>query len=118
MIIAWKAWFVTVPMQEAPLSYTSDDCDWAELPNDGCLGVVLFEDSKKPDGYRNRTILSTYDYYFKSGNVYGSDNDVRERNVQQEIKDRYVDPVIIRGIWTDEETMHEVQQQMRNAEWQ
>lgn len=116
MVIGWKAWFVDVPAQRSLHVYSSDNCRWEDLPGDGCLGFIFFEEKRKPDGNRMRAIRTGYDYYFRSGEIYGVDVEVRERNVPEEIAARYTEPVIIRGIWTTDTCMAQVDQEMREAE--
>jgi hypothetical protein len=115
-IIGWKAWFVTVPQGKDILCFHSEEIAYKDLPRDGCLGFVVFEDKRKPDGYRKREFQTGSDYYFKAGDIYGRDIDSRERDTPTDIAKRYTDPIIIRGIWTDDETMATVQEEMRNAQ--
>ena len=113
MIVGWKAWFVDVPQQQEIHIYSSDDMGFEELPQDGCLALILYNSNLKPDGNNRSIIYKTYDYYFKAGQIYGADVDVRERNVPSEIATRYINPHIIRGIWTDDATMEVVEAAMR-----
>jgi len=64
MIVGWKAWFVDVPHQHSLLWYSSKTNEFEDLPQDGCLGIITFEDGLKPDVNRMRGFLSGYDYYF------------------------------------------------------
>ena len=117
MIVGWKAWFVDVPHQHSTLSYSSRDNKFEDLPQDGCLGIITFEDNKKPDGFHKRGMLSGYDYYFKAGEIYGVDVETREKNAVEDIKKRYVDPCIIRGIWASDDMMKAIQAEMRAEQW-
>ena len=115
MIVGWKAWFVDVPKQKGLLHYTSDVCPFEKLPGDGCLGFVFYHDIPKPDGNPRRSIYKSQDYYFKSGKIYGNNLDVRDRDVQAEIRARCDSPRIIRGIWTDDDTIELLDKEMREA---
>jgi hypothetical protein len=116
MIIGWKGWFVD-SLHTKLITYSSKDTIFEELPQDWCLGFVLFEERLRPDGNHYRQIFSSMDYYFKSGDIYGGDVDVRERNVQAEMKQRYNNPYIIRGIWTTDDLIRKASEEMRVAEW-
>lgn len=109
----WKAWFVDVPDQRELHDYSSEMFDFADLPPDGCLGFLLLDDST---GRHLKTIHKSYDYYWLAENgVFGCCNDTLHRNMLAEIPDRYPNPVIIRGIWTHDETMEEVDRLMRES---
>ena len=99
---------------------TSENYSFKDLPDDGALGLITFESELKPDGFYKRNIYKGYDYYFEAiganGVIYGCDLDSRERCTRQDILKRYNKPVVIRGIWTDTDTMHKAIGQMN--EWQ
>ena len=61
--------------------------------------------------------MSGYDYYFKADEVYGVDVDTRERSVVEDINQRYVNPYIIKGIWTSDDVMKKMQEEMRAEQW-
>lgn len=118
MIIGWKAWFVNVPEHTYLLRFDSRDTPFIALPKEGCLGFVLFEDTRKSDGKRHRVFRTSADYYFQPE---GWDevlvtNDKRERNAPEEIKKEFINPYIIYGVWTKDEFMETVNQEMRLAE--
>ena len=123
MIIGWQAWFVNMPKQTEILRYTSEDSCFSCLPKDGCLGIRLYEDILKPNGeeYQCCGQFKGYDWYFMAkgpkGPIYGVDVDQRTKNVPEELKERYRDPVIIRGIWTDWDTMREFNAEFNTAKW-
>lgn len=118
-VIGWKAWFITVPSQDEILRFSSKDICFRDLPDDGCLALVLFYSSTKPDGSPRRMLLNGYDTYFIAAgmhsDIYGCDIDQRERNTIDDIKRRYDHVSIKRGIWTDEITMDMVQAEMQEA---
>lgn len=114
MIIGWRAWFTEVPLQGKLLRFSSVNTPWEKLPRDGCLGIVLYEDRNKPDGNPLRLILSGHDHYFRADGVndylYGASD-----SSTSDIKARYSNPNIIRGIWTDAVTTDQVVKEMREA---
>lgn len=134
MIIGWKIWFVDVPQKiredlkdkdkedkkgkvNAQIqTYLSDSTEWTDLPKDGCLGMILFEDTIVGNVHR-RTVLTNADYYFMDENgVFGTDVDNRERKTRQDIYARYNKPYIIRGIWTDDDTYHAIHEEILATE--
>lgn len=114
MIVGWKAFYADAE-HTAITTYSSGDTRFENLPQDGCLGIVLFESSLRPDGKNTRTLHAGYDYYFKSGEVYGVDVEVRNRDVPEEIVKRYRSPYVIRGIWTTHDLFNEAQAAMRDS---
>jgi hypothetical protein len=54
--------------------FRSDSTSWEELPEDGALAFALCESTCSPDGNHTRQVMSGYDWYFKAGDVYGSNN--------------------------------------------
>ena len=104
-IIAWTIWYPTK-------RFSSLDTRFEDLPRDGALAMVTFEDKLKPDGTYCRNIFKGYDYYFRADGIkdyiYACDIDSRERECIKDISARYENPIIIRGIWTDRETMQNV----------
>lgn len=115
MIIGWKAWFVG-ESQTNLITYESSDTSWDELPADGCLGVVLFESTLRPDGCYTKQPLAGYDWYFKAGDVYGCDNSNRLYEAESDIAKRYPNAHIIRGMWTTHDFHLRVQNEIREAQ--
>lgn len=101
---------------------SSHDTDFRDLPKDGVIGMVLFEDRKTPAGINVKAIYKGFDYYFKAKGlvdyIYGCDVDIREVNRSEEISERYDDAVILRGIWVDNETLYQMIDNMKAVEWQ
>lgn len=118
-IIAWQAWFVDVPIQGGVRRFNSAETAPEELPKDGCLAILAYYDTQAPGGEHLRFNYLSSDYYFfaysNRGLILGSDNDRRESNVPGEIRSRYVDVTICRGVWTDDDTMAKVSEEMANA---
>ena len=117
MIVGWRAWFVDVPEQHDLVRYDSESCSFNNLPKDGCLGLAQYEDALKPDGRHKRILLNGYDYYFKAGEIYGVDIDSREHNAVEDINARYINPIIIRGIWTTNDLIMKMHAEMSEAQW-
>lgn len=107
-----------VPQTEL-IRFDSETTPWEDLPSDGCLGFVFYYSSVGGDGRHLRWELSAYDWYFKAdgmnGPVYGSDVDQRELDRPSDIRSRYTGATLVRGIWTDEETIRIVQDEMHGS---
>lgn len=112
VVIGWRAWF------DDGNVYDSTEHEWAELPDDGLLGVVLFESTRAPDGQRTRQIISSYDTYFEAtdrltgARFYGGNNDPVET-----VEARYLDTVCKRGRWASTPTIHRVVAELAEARW-
>lgn len=115
MIVGWRVWFVDSDHTRV-FSMSSDTYHWGELPDDGCLGVVLFESTLKPDGCYTKQPLAGYDWYFKAGEVYGCDNSNRLYDAESDIAKRYPNAHIIRGMWTTHDFHLRVQNEIREAQ--
>lgn len=102
----WRAWF-TGP----DAVYRSDEVDPADLPDDGCLGVVVYLDLETP----KRAVHTGYDIYFwwpsPHGLVIAGNSDPRDENER-----RYPGAVFVRGQWTTYEHMHAVREAMQEAQ--
>ena len=109
----WTAWFVSIPRQGELQEYVGNDASYIkQLPTDGCLGIIIQHD----DG-TNQALVG-YDYYFTAdGNegkpIIGCANETRETEVVKDIKARYTNPYIIRGVWTDSDTIDEIKEKVR-----
>lgn len=116
-ITCWIAWFVDVP-QTKVTRYISFNTEWEELPRDGMIACAFISD--REDGGHSKWKFSGYDFYFKAdginGPIYGCDIEQREVDKKKDIAERYVNASIIRGMWTDEDTMYEIQQIIRRME--
>lgn len=117
--VEWEAWFVDVPKQDKVLRFKSPDMeDIKELPTDGCLAIAI--------RYSDMSFHSLigYDWYWIAEGpdgryIAGCEVENREIQIQSDIKKRYVNPFLIRGIWTTPQRMKEVQDEMlgANQEW-
>ena len=118
--MGWVVWFVDLPEQKqigTLWGYSYDD--FLNVPADGIIGIVLFEDHYRPDGQPTRLNMAGYDYYFAAeGPIYGVDIEAREVNRKKDIEARYSKPIIARGIWTSNPNMARVQREMEAITWQ
>lgn len=111
-VVGWRAWF------DDGSVYDSTEHAWAWLPDDGVLGVVLFESTRAPGGQRTRQMVSGYDTYFEStdrltgARFVGGNNDPVET-----VEARYLDAVAKRGRWASTETVQRVNVEMAEARW-
>ena len=112
MVIGWRAWL------DDGSVYDSIEHEWAGLPDDGVLGVVLFESTRAPGGQRTRQIVSAYDTYFEAtdrltgSRFIGGNNDPGGT-----VEARYVDAVVKRGRWASRETIDRVIRELADARW-
>ena len=79
------------------------------MPDDGCLGFVVYYDSIKPDGNPRRLILKSEDYYFLVEDTPCGNRDSFEEN-----QTRYGGKTI-RGMWSSDSMMEQVDMEMREA---
>ena len=86
-VIGWRAWY-----DRGTGPFDSTNHKWEDIPDDGIQVLVLY----RSDG--GRRMISGCDYYFKAGNVYGSNNDSLEV-----LEQRYPGVVAKRGRWASEE---------------
>lgn len=119
MIVGWKAWFAGESRKVPVREFNSNKTLWEELPEDGMLGMVVFEDTTTAQGDNTRINYVGYDYYFRAEGLfeclYAVDIDSRERNVMEDIAARYTDPVVKRGKWVDNTTMKKVEDAVRES---
>lgn len=101
----WKAWYITMPVQHKVLRFYSDIHKWSDLPKDGAI-AFQYGDIK----------LYGYDWYFRldtpQGEIFGADNEVRTRNIYEEITQRYPNADIFRGIWIPTPLMESIQKEL------
>lgn len=109
----WTAWYVPFPRQGEIQEYVGNDPYYIrELPTDGCLGFIVQYD----DGTNH--VLQGYDYYFLADGtegkpIFGCDNETREKELVKDINTRYINPYLIRGIWTDSDTIDIIKEKVR-----
>lgn len=117
--VEYEAWFVDVPMQSRILRFKSENIeDIKTLPTDGCIAIAI--------RYSDMSMHSLigYDWYWIADGpndqyIAGCEVENREIQIQADIKERYVNPYIIRGIWTTPTLMRQIQDEMNgaNLEW-
>jgi hypothetical protein len=112
VIVGWAAWFIDLPGQRQITRHNNTNCAFEDLPRDGCLALVTFEDRTKPDQTHIKNVYKGYDYYFRAdglaGYLYACDLDSRERATLADIRARYRNPIVLRGAWTDRDTLQTV----------
>ena len=90
--VVWQAWFISLPVQTEVLRFDSSHHQWGDLPRDGAIAF-------RYDGLR----LDGYDWYFRvdspCGEIFGVDNETRNRLYPDEIVNRYPGADVFRGIW-------------------
>lgn len=105
--IGWRVWY------ENGEQYNSSECDWSNLPDDGVQEVVVYFDEKEASGVHHyRRNMTANNWYFQAqgpnGYFYASSDDPPE-----EIRHRYKNAVLIRGKWTDEDTLIAIEKKAR-----
>lgn len=102
---AWKAWYT------GGRAFCSDGTDWADLPDDGVLGiVVVFDEVSQPSGERFRRLVSGSDLYWMV-DLLGSPTICQGAHEDRPDK-RYPGAMIKRGTWTSDEDMQRVNAEM------
>jgi hypothetical protein len=92
-VTRWRVWFV------GGHTYDGETFnDWASIPDDGVLSVMLWFD----DG--TRRVMQGNDFYFATpGGVYGHND-----HPQQETERRYPGASVKRGQWTTDAEMEHI----------
>lgn len=108
-VIGWHAWYADGS------KYDSKTTKWRDLPDDGVLVIVLYFNSKRPDGKHLRRINSGVDWYFRAKGlkdfIYGQNNDTPEEN-----KKRYGEDILLkRGKWADDTGMQRAEKEASEA---
>ena len=104
-VISWKAWY------RGGQAYCSTGREWADLPDDGVLAVVVIFDEYSGKVQLRRMISGT-DFYWTceiDGHetfCQGAHDDFPEH--------RYPGAIIKRGVWTSDEEMQRVNEEMAN----
>lgn len=106
----WVAWYT-----EERVFY-SKNISWEDLPGDGVLFIMLYLDTYNLNskqypmtvyigkGIQLRREMSGFDWYFKQGDLYGSNNDSLEEN-----QIRYPTAIFKRGKWTTDEKFKQIE---------
>lgn len=98
-IIGWRAYFVSGAI------YTSKSNAITDIPNDGMLGLVTFHS----DGTKRRITGGDYYYLDFAANKQGMD-----RGDIGIVALKYPGSILIRGMWTDEETQRACEARMKS----
>lgn len=105
-MIAWKVWF------EGGVSYCGTDSDPADLPDDGCLGVML----KITDGTKHNWTGTDWYWYCEILGDPGWFCGYREEYpTAEDVIARYPGAIVIRGKWTSFADMRRALDEM--ARW-
>lgn len=56
-VIGWRAWYA------GGRTFSSDETDWTDLPDDGVLGAMVYYADRSPGGVPYRRIVSGGDWY-------------------------------------------------------
>ena len=92
----WRAYYV------GGLTFSSEEDEWADLPDDGLLVVVIYTERESLDGdiHVHRRIRAGFDWYFHvpDSDLYAANNDEPD-----EIRKRYPGAILKRGKWAGEE---------------
>lgn len=90
--IGWKAWYTE------GRKYDSANIAWEDLPNDGVVLVMLYQDARGPNRLPMRRTMIGEDYYFKHGEIYG-----HGVHPLEDVVERYPGASVKRGKWTTDE---------------
>ena len=107
-IIGWRVWYADLQV------FSSADVDWEELPKDGVLGVVAYEDGHDPNTDEVYRLVHTgQDYYFKALSeqgklIIGSCCGSSPLEIYQRYGPAESGTCVKRGKWTDNETYEAV----------
>lgn len=112
MVIGWKAWYA-----DGSVYVGKSREDWAALPDDGVLVVMLYHDElvesyARPEfeGQRSRRIMSGNDCYWISDgpadHIYGQADASPEQ-----VRERYPGALVKTGRFTDDDTFKRVQEE-------
>lgn len=104
-ILGWAAWVDTETGTEI---YSSKEIDWADLPDDGIIYIMLYKDEgsgleENLNQYTHTESQAGYNHYFNAPHhsglpIYGSNNDPEEV-----ILERYPGASIKKGKWVPHE---------------
>ena len=106
--IRWRAWVEDLGAQDGFTLHQGGLDEWADLPDDGIICVMIYFSQNAPSGMPLRRIAHSSDRYFMfigpDGNwVIGDNNDDAS-----EISRRYPTAVIKRGKWTSDALMQSI----------
>jgi hypothetical protein len=106
-VIAWKAWY------RGGQAYCSTGREWADLPDDGVLAVVvIFDESCPTSGVVLRRMISGTDLYWVC-EIDGHRTFCQGAHEDFPAK-RYPSAIIKKGVWTSDEEMQRVNEEMKD----
>jgi len=114
-VIGWRAWYT------GGKTFSSVDDTWEGMPNDGVLGVVLYEKGHNPSKNEiYRLILVGEDWYFRAMSennkyIYGGCKGSSALEIYQRYGGATNGTCVKRGKWTDNETFEALQAEMHAA---
>lgn len=82
--------------------------DWEALPNDGLLCVMVYFGTDAPSGKPLRRVATGSDYYFLFTATDGNWTIGDSSENPDQIRARYPNAIIKRGMWTSDSLMEEV----------
>lgn len=106
--IKWRAWVEDLATQEGFTLHQGGLDEWADLPADGIICVMIYFSDNAPSGTPLRRIAHGSDFYFMfighdGAWVIGDNSDTRE-----EVTRRFPTAVIKRGKWISDGLMQDV----------
>ena len=106
-VLAWKAWY------RGGQAYCSTGREWASLPDEGVLAVVVvFDECCPTSGVQLRRMISGSDLYWTC-EIDGHETFCQGSH-EDKPRRRYPGAIIKRGIWTSDEEMQRVNEEMKD----
>lgn len=106
--MGWRVWVEDFDLAAGYRVYRGVQEDWALLPNDGVLCVMIYFDDNAPSGMPLRRIATSSDSYFMfigpDGHWAIGDNN----ETVAEVLIRYPGAIVKRGKWTSDQIMQRV----------
>lgn len=101
-VIGWRAWY------DGRLVFDSKTTAWEDLPADGVVSIVLYEDSMTPAGHPTRQVMEGSSFYFRAPGahdfIYG-----HNEGPAADIQRRYPGAIVVLGKWVDGVTLEQIQ---------
>lgn len=101
-VVAWKAWY------RGGQSFCSPGTEWEDLPNEGVIAVAIRFDNGM------HRVMTGSDYYWMV-EILGKTTFCQGLH-EDKPAERYPGASIKRGVWTSDEEMQQILQEM--ADWQ
>jgi hypothetical protein len=106
-VLTWKAWY------RGGQAYCATGHEWADLPDDGVLGVVVVFDEKSPGTeVQLRRFVSGSDLYWAC-EIDGHFT-ICQGAWEDKPHKRYPGAEIKKGVWTSDEEMQRVNDEMKD----